>query len=75
MTGVNAPGHGFMSIESSVENNDHSPCLLHLTFVVTQVLFFDVLEGESVGLNGVCLDQLTRAFFAPSVSEIGSSKL
>ena len=38
-------------VESSVDNEDHSSCLLHLTSVVTKVLLTDILEGENIGFE------------------------
>ena len=56
-------------VESSVDSEDHFPCLFHLTSVVTKVLLTGTLEGEYIGFTG-SLDLTSGALLGPVEGEL-----
>ena len=59
---------GYISVESSVDSEDHFSCLLNYTSVETKVLLSDSLEGESIGFT--CYNLTSAAFLVPVEGEI-----
>ena len=64
-----------MSVESSINGEDHFICFFHVTSVAAKVFLTDTLKPENIGVTGTCMDLVSGPLFHPMKSEILSGKL